>query len=258
MRIYSWNVNGLRSCHRKGAFIPFVEGHRPDVLCLQEVRALPEQLADEVRQPVLDGEPMHATWHPAEKKGYSGVATLSRAQPDEVIIGLGEPRFDTEGRLLTTRFGNLVVINGYFPHGKRNHERLPYKTDFYRALYAFANTQRDAGRQVVITGDWNTAHHDIDIKNHKSNRKTSGFTQPERDLVTEFADAGWIDAFRRLHPTDEVYSWWSQRAGVRARNVGWRIDMHWVDPSLWPKVTGAPIHTDVMGSDHCPIALHLS
>lgn len=253
MRIYAWNVNGLRACHRKGGFLPFVEAHRPDVLCLQEVRALPDQVPDAARAP----EGMHGEWNPAEKKGYSGVTTFSREAPDAVIRGLDEARFDSEGRVLRTDHGPVSVVNAYFPHGQRDHARLPFKTDFYRAMLRYGEALRAAGRRVVLCGDWNTAHHDIDIKNHTSNRKTSGFTAPERALLDEFEAAGWIDVWRVLHPEDEVYTWWSSRKGVRERNVGWRIDMFLVDPQTMKQVTGADIHTDVMGSDHCPLSLTL-
>lgn len=254
MRIFAWNVNGLRSCHRKGHFLPFVEAHRPDVLCLQEVRALPGQLPDEARSP----GGMHGEWHVAEKKGYSGVTTFSRGVPDQAHHGIGDARFDSEGRVLLTDHGPVTVVNAYFPHGQRDHARLPFKTDFYRAILALGGALREAGRQVVLCGDWNTAHHDIDLKNHSSNRKTSGFTAPERALLDEFQAAGWVDVWRALHPEDEVYTWWSSRIGVREKNVGWRIDMFLVDGETMKRVRGAKIHTDVMGSDHCPIELELA
>lgn len=253
MRLYAWNVNGLRSCHRKGELLPFIEAHRPDVLCVQEVRALPEQLPPEARAP----GGLVGTWHPAERKGYSGVATFSATPPDGVEHGLGDPRFDAEGRVLTTHHGDITVINAYFPHGQRDHARLPFKTDFYRAILAHAGRLRAAGRAVVICGDYNTAHRDIDLENHASNRKTSGFTEPERALIDEFIAADWVDVWRALHPGEAVYTWWSSRKGVRARNVGWRIDMFFVDRPLMDRVADARIHGDVMGSDHCPIALEL-
>lgn len=254
MRIFAWNVNGLRACHRKGRFVPFVEAHRPDVLCLQEVRARPEQVPGPARAP----RGMHGEWHLAEKKGYSGVTTFSVEPPDRAQHGIGEARFDAEGRVLITDHGPLTVVNAYFPHGQREHQRLPFKTDFYRAMLALGGRLRDAGRRVVLCGDWNTAHRDIDLKNHKSNRKTSGFTDAERALIDEFEAAGWVDAWRALHPEDEVYTWWSSRKGVRERNVGWRIDMFLVDAATMEAVRGARIHDDVMGSDHCPLEIELA
>lgn len=253
MRIVSWNVNGIRAATRKG-FLDWLAAAQPDVLCLQEIKAMPEQLGPDL----LSDHGYHVVWNPAKKKGYSGTATFSKVEPDAVQIGIGEDRFDDEGRILLTQHGDVTVINCYFPHGQRDHARLPYKTDFYRALFVWGQAMRAAGKKVCITGDWNTAHNDIDIRNYKSNRKTSGFTLPERQLVDEWVEAGWHDAFRALYPErGDMYTWWSQRGDVRARNVGWRIDYHFVADELWPRVQDALIHTQVMGSDHCPIELVL-
>ena len=254
MRLWSWNVNGIRACHRKGELLSLLSREKPDVLCLQEIKAMPEQLENDL----LKDHGYHVTWAPAEKKGYSGVATFSRVEPDGVQIGIGEERFDREGRILISHHGELTLANCYFPNGQRDHARLPYKTDFYRALLAWGTAQRKAGRKVVICGDWNTAHNEIDLKNYKTNRKTSGFTDFERTLVDEFVQAGWHDSFRRLYPeSGDVYSWWSNRAGVRERNIGWRIDYHFVADELWPCVRDAKVHGDVKGSDHCPVELEL-
>ncbi len=255
MRLFSWNVNGIRAVHRKGLFLSFLESAQPDVLCLQETKAWPEQLESDL----LTDHGYHVVWAEAEKKGYSGVATFSRVPPDEHQVGLGVEQFDREGRTVITRHGNVLLMNSYFPNGQRDHARLPYKTEFYREVLRWGQEKRAEGFEVAICGDWNTAHHEVDLKNWKSNRKTSGFTEPERALVTEFCDAGWHDAFRRLYPDAvDVYSWWSNRVGVRDRNIGWRIDYHFVADELWPRVKDARIHTDVMGSDHCPIELELS
>ncbi|MCB9527739.1 MAG: exodeoxyribonuclease III [Myxococcales bacterium] len=253
MRVFAWNVNGIRSCHRNGALLPFIEAEQPDVLCLQEVRALVDQCPEEV---VARG--MHIAWAAAEKPGYSGVATLSKRAPDGVEVGIGVPEFDREGRVLTTRHGDVTVVNVYFPHGQRDHARLPFKTAFYRAILAYGARLRAAGEQVVICGDYNTAHREIDLRNHKGNRKTSGFTEPERALIDEYLAAGWVDAWRALNPEVEAYTWWSNRPGVRARDIGWRIDLALVDPMLWRRVRGARIHGAVMGSDHCPIELEIA
>ena len=254
MRIVSWNVNGIRAATRKG-FLDWLAETQPDVVCLQEIKAMPEQLGPDL----LSEHGYHVAWHPAQKKGYSGTATFSKVAPDHVQHGIGEARFDDEGRILLTRHGDVTVINCYFPHGQRDHARLPYKTDFYRALLVWAQALRAEGKQICITGDWNTAHHDVDIRNFKQNRKTSGFTLPERALLDEWVDAGWHDTFRRLYPERaDMYTWWSQRGDVRARNIGWRIDYHFVCDALWPRVQDALIHTATMGSDHCPIELVLS
>lgn len=254
MKLMSWNVNGIRSVHRKGEFISLLESHEPDVLCIQETKAWPEQLGEDL----LSEHGYHVVWAQAEKKGYSGVATFSKVAPDSSEVGLDIEQFDREGRVVITRYGDLTVLNGYFPNGQRDHARLPYKTDFYRALLTWGEAERAAGQKVVICGDWNTAHHEIDLKNWKTNRKTSGFTVPERDLITEFTDRGWHDVYRRLNPeAGDMYTWWSNRAGVRDRNIGWRIDYHFVSDELWGRVEDASIHTQVMGSDHCPIELNL-
>ncbi|MCB9554218.1 MAG: exodeoxyribonuclease III [Myxococcales bacterium] len=252
MRVFAWNVNGIRSCHRRGCLLPFIEAERPDVLCLQEVRALVDQCPGEIAALGYD-----VAWAAAEKPGYSGVATVSRVAPERVVVGLGDPAFDAEGRVLTTRHRGVTVVNAYFPHGQRDHARLPFKTAFYRAILAYGAKLRAAGEAVVICGDWNTAHREIDLKNHKGNRKTSGFTEPERALVDEFVAAGWVDAWRAQNPDVEQYTWWSNRPGVRERDVGWRIDLAFVDPTLWRRVRATRIHGAVLGSDHCPIELEI-
>jgi len=183
MKIVSWNVNGIRACHRKGEFLSLLERLEPDLLCIQETKAWPEQLGADL----LEDHGYHVTWAVAEKKGYSGVATFSKTTPDSVTVGFDEERFDREGRVITTIHGQVAVVNAYFPNGQRDHARLPYKTDFYRRMLAHGQSLEKAGFGVVICGDWNTAHHEIDLKNWRSNRKTSGFTEPERALITEFA-----------------------------------------------------------------------
>jgi exodeoxyribonuclease-3 len=253
VRYYSWNVNGIRACARKG-FLTWLAEAQPDVLGLQEIKASPDQLDADL----LRDHGYHVVWNPAERKGYSGTATFSKVTPDEVVLGLGEDRFDCEGRTTITRFGDVTFINAYFPNGKRDLSRIPYKTDFYRLMLEVANARVAAGQKVIIAGDWNTAHHEIDLKNWRANRKTTGFRPEERALLDEFEAAGWVDSFRTLHPeAEERYSWWSNQPGVRKRNVGWRIDYHWVSANAWPSVKGAEIHPEVMGSDHCPVSVEL-
>ncbi|MCA9541494.1 MAG: exodeoxyribonuclease III [Myxococcales bacterium] len=255
MRIFTWNVNGVRACHRKGEFLKFLADQAPDVLCLQETKAEPDQLPAEL----LSEHGYHVVWASAEKKGYSGTATFSKVPPAAIETGIGEARFDSEGRTIITRHGDITVVNGYFPHGQRDHARLPFKTDYYRAMLALGQRLRAEGGAVVLCGDWNTAHTELDIKNAKENRKTSGFTDAERALVDEFIAAGYVDAFRALHPdTRDVYSWWSSRFGVRERNVGWRIDYHLVAEEAFPRVSAARVHTKVLGSDHCPVELEIA
>jgi len=254
MRLFSWNVNGIRSAARKG-YLEWLAGSGADVVCLQEIKAKPAQL----KADLLEEHGYHVVWVPAERPGYAGTATFSRETPDEVILGFGEERFDVEGRTVTTRYGSLVVINGYFPQGKSDLSRVPYKSDYYRLMMSFAQGFRDRSYRVVICGDWNTAHKEIDLKNWRPNRKKTGFLPEECALIDEFIEAGWHDAFRELHPEEaERYSWWSQRGGSRGRNVGWRLDYHFVSDELWPEVISAEIHDQVMGSDHCPVELYIA
>ena len=253
MRFFSWNVNGIRAATRKG-FLDWLKAEQPDVLCLQETRANTDQLTADV----LTEHGYHVVWASAQKKGYSGVATFSKEEPDEVVIGLGEERFDSEGRMVVTRHGEILVFNGYFPNGGRSHDRVPYKLDFYTKLLETTTPMLERGEKIIICGDWNTAHKAVDLARPKANVKTSGFTPVEREAFDSFFDAGFVDAFRRLHPdTKDVYTWWSNRAGVRQRNIGWRIDYHMVSPSLMEDVVSATVHTQVMGSDHCPIELEV-
>lgn len=252
--LYSWNVNGLRACARKG-FLDWLHEARPDILGLQEVRATPDQLTPEVRAP--DG---YRTWfHPAGRKGYSGVALMSQRDLRQVELGaLGQPHFDGEGRLIVADLGELVLYNGYFPNGGHDLSRVPYKLDFSEAVLQHAEAQRARGRGVVICGDVNTAHEEIDLANPRSNRRNTGFLPEERAWVTRLLDHGYLDVFRDRHP-DETghYTWWSNRPGVRERNVGWRIDYFFVSSELSDRVVDARIHPRVLGSDHCPVSLEL-
>ncbi len=254
IRLLSWNVNGLRACSRKG-FHQWLAEDRPDVLGLQEVRALPEQLDDEIRCP--DGYEAH--FHPAERKGYSGVALYTQIQPRSVVLGgLDEPRFDDEGRLIIADYGDFLLYNGYFPNGGNDLGRVPYKLAFSEAVLQHAQAQRRAGRSVVVCGDVNTAHEEIDLANPKSNRKNTGFLPEERTWLSRLVDHGYVDIFRKLHPGQTGhYTWWSNRKGVRERNVGWRIDYFFISEDLVDRVVDARIHPHIMGSDHCPVELVL-
>ena len=255
MRIVSWNVNGMRAVARKGALTDYLAQDSPDLLLMQETKARPEQLPRDYREP----GGFHAYWSSAERKGYSGVSSWCRVGPDETWTAFGgEPRFDTEGRILATRYGDLVVFNIYFPNGGMGEERLRYKLDFYAAALEHFEAQRAMGRSLVIAGDYNTAHHEVDLARPKANETTSGFLPIEREWLDRYQEAGYVDAFRHLHPDAEgAYSWWSWRARARERNVGWRLDYHLVTPELVPRLRDAAILPDVMGSDHCPVVLEL-
>ena len=227
VRLFSWNVNGLRACGRKG-FLDWLHTARPDVLGVQELRATADQLEPELHSP----EGYHTAFHAAERAGYSGVALYSRMVPAALALGaLGEERFDREGRLIVADYGRVLQ---------------------------HAEAARRAGRSVVICGDVNTAHQEIDLANPRSNVKNTGFLPEERAWVSRFLDHGWVDVFRRRHPGQGGhYTWWSNRMGARARNVGWRIDYFFVSPDLEARVVDARIHPDVMGSDNCPVELAL-
>lgn len=252
LRVLSWNVNGLRACTRKG-FDAWLDGARADVVGLQEVRALPEELA-----PPPAG--WHVAWAPAERRGYSGVALWSRRKPDAVATGLGIPRFDVEGRFVLARFGRLVVANGYFPKGSgrlRDNSRVPYKLAFTRAVFARLERLRRAGLRVLVMGDLNTAHREIDLARPRDNAATSGFLPEERAELDRWLRAGWVDTFRAFEPGQGHYTWWSQRLGARARNVGWRIDYVLASPAAMRFVRGAFHQPEALGSDHCPVGVEI-
>jgi exodeoxyribonuclease-3 len=254
LRLFSWNVNGLRACGRNG-FLEWLAAARPDILGLQETRALPEQLEEPIRNP--DGYQVH--FHPAEKKGYSGVGLYTRVEPKSVVLGgLDNPAFDSEGRLIIADYGDFLFYTGYFPNGGNDLSRVPYKLEFSEAVLQHAEAQRRAGKGIVICGDVNTAHQEIDLANPRSNKKNTGFLPEEREWVTRLLDHGYVDIFRKRNPeTTGAYTWWSNRPGVRERNVGWRIDYFIISPDLEKRVVDARIHADVLGSDHCPIELEL-
>ncbi|QSQ25849.1 exodeoxyribonuclease III [Pyxidicoccus parkwayensis] len=255
MRVVSWNVNGLRSVHRKG-FLPWLAGARAQVVAVQEVRAREDQLPEEVRAP----KRWSTHFVSADRPGYSGVGLFSRLEPDDVVTRLGVPEVDVEGRLQIARFGKLTVVNGYFPNGNgkdRDLSRIPYKLDFYRRLFErLEKPLRDGGR-VLVVGDFNTAHQDIDLARPRENRETSGFRPEEREEFDRWIRAGWVDSFRHFHKVGGHYSWWSQRVGVREKNIGWRIDYVLATPAAMAYVRKAAIHPDVTGSDHCPVSVDL-
>lgn len=257
MRLVSWNVNGLRACYKKG-FADWLQNSNADVVGLQEVRALPEQLTVEQRQP--EGWSTH--FSAAKRKGYSGVAIYTQRKTDRVRTSIGDPSFDDEGRVQIADFGNLVVANIYFPNGSgkdRDNSRIPFKLAFYRKLFEELERERQAGRAVIVMGDFNTAHREIDLARPKSNHKTSGFCQEEREELTRWLEAGWHDTFRHLNGDEPGhYTWWSNRRGVRERNVGWRIDYALCCEKALVHLEQSAIHPGVLGSDHCPISLDLN
>ncbi|MCB9832170.1 MAG: exodeoxyribonuclease III [Planctomycetes bacterium] len=253
MLFVSWNVNGIRAARTKG-LLQWLDRSRPDVLGLQEIKARPEQLGADL----LEEHGYHVVWNPAQRPGYSGVATFSRTEPDEVELGFGIERFDVEGRVIGSRHGKVWFYNVYFPNGGAGDERLQYKLEFYEALREHLNARVARRQKVIVAGDWNTAHREIDLARPGPNRKISGFMPIECDTLDLWFQDGWIDSFRHFHPDRAgAYSWWSMRAGSRERNVGWRIDYQVVSKNLAKDLESAAIWPEVPGSDHCPIALEL-
>lgn len=253
MRLFSWNVNGVRAAQKKG-FLEWLHQERPGVLTIQETKCHPDQLDPELRQP----EGYHAYWAFAERKGYSGVALFTEQEPRSVQIGLGIPEYDREGRTIVADYGDFTLIAAYFPNGSRDHSRVPFKMAYKRDFLAFCNDLVAAGKSVIFCGDVNTAHQEIDLARPKQNQKTTGFLPIERAWIDEVVAQGYVDTYRFLNP-DKVgaYSWWSYIGRARDRNVGWRLDYFFVSPDLVPRVASAGIHADVLGSDHCPVSLTL-
>jgi exodeoxyribonuclease-3 len=230
----------------------WLESASPDILCLQETKARKEQVPLDAQEP----EGYHAYWHSAKRPGYSGVLCYSKTEPEEVILGIGDEQFDIEGRCIQLIFKDWVLINSYVPNGGRDLNRVPYKLDYYQALFNRSLELQKQGYSVVMTGDWNTCHQEIDLARPKTNHKNTGFLPKERKWIDQFIEAGHTDTFRHQFPDlKDAYSWWSNRAGSRERNVGWRLDYFLVDQKSIARSLDNSIHADVLGSDHCPIEL---
>jgi exodeoxyribonuclease-3 len=253
--LISWNVNGLRAALKKDFFGSFQQLNA-DIVALQETKLQQPQLTDEM----INIAGYESSWsHATVKKGYSGVATYSRIKPQRVRHGIGEPKYDDEGRILELDFDDFIFFNVYFPNGQMSEERLQYKLDFYEAFFNYTDEYKRQGRSLIITGDYNTAHNEIDLKNPKSNEKTSGFLRIERDWLDRIIANGYVDTFRHFNPDMVKYSWWTYRFKARDRNIGWRIDYFFVTQDIidngWVKET--IINNDIFGSDHCPVGLVL-
>ena len=252
MKLISWNVNGIRAAVKKG-FLNYLDNEQPDILCIQESKAHKNQLSSDI----LEEHGYHTYWHSGIKKGYSGVATFCREKPLYVQEGLGIEKYDKEGRVLLTEHENFLLYNIYFPNGQKDETRLQYKLDFYDDLLPIINEQTDSGNNVIVTGDWNTAHQSIDLARPKENVRTSGFMPVERKKIDHYISQGWIDTFRLFHDEPNRYSWWTYRFGARERNIGWRIDYFFISQGLIEQCVDADIHHEIYGSDHCPISLKL-
>jgi exodeoxyribonuclease-3 len=252
MKIISWNVNGIRAALNKG-FFDWFKTESPDILCLQEIKALPEQAPPHIRN--IPG--YNIIWNSAEKKGYSGVLTFSKQKIIDTKKGFGIKNFDIEGRILISEFPSFFLFNIYFPNGKKNKERLDYKMDFYDSFLSYANNLKTKGKNIVVCGDFNTAHKEIDLARPKENEKISGFLPIERAWIDKFIDHGYIDIFRYFNKEPEQYTWWDMKTRARERNIGWRIDYFFVNKEFLPKIKKAFIQKNVTGSDHCPIGINI-
>ena len=255
MRITTWNVNGLRAVLNKG-MLDWTQAHSPEVLCLQEIKARPEQL-DVSHLHQLGEIFSHHIWNPAVRPGYSGVVTLARTLPAEIRLGIGDSQYDIEGRTIVSQYPGFTLFNLYFPNGKRDHTRVPFKLDFYARLLELCDDLHDQGQAVVLCGDFNTARREIDLRHPKENANTTGFLPEERIWIDRYLAHGLVDAYRLLYPERVQYTWWTYRVNARARRVGWRLDYFLVSESLMPQVEDVVIHEEVLGSDHCPVTLIL-
>lgn len=249
MRLISWNVNGIRAAMKKG-LADWMLDYRADVYALQETKAAEAQLDEET----LNIGDYHPYFSEVERKGYSGVALYARGAQPEVRVGF-DGRYDSEGRVIRARYGDMLFYNVYFPNGQSSAERLAYKMAFYDDFLAHMEEERKQGKMIVVCGDFNTAHTEMDIARPKKNEKTSGFLPEERAWMDKFESMGYVDTFRHFHPEAQTYSWWSMRTRARERDVGWRIDYFYVSEEALPRVKSAFILGDVMGSDHCPIGI---
>ena len=248
-KLVSWNVNGLRALEKKG-FVDIMYELDGDAVCLQEIKAMPEQLPDKLKN--IAG--YHSFWFPAARKGYAGVSTYTKIEPVDVLYGMDVAEHDHEGRVLTLEFADYFLVNAYFPNAQPGLVRLDYKLAFNRDIHNFVDRLADK-KTVVICGDFNVAHKPIDLANPKQNEKNPGYSLPEREWMDTFIGAGYIDTFRKFNQEPEHYTWWSYRFNARAKNIGWRIDYFCVDPASEARIKDAAILDTILGSDHCPISL---
>lgn len=252
LSLVSYNVNGIRSAISK-SFLDWVAREQFDMVCVQETKALPEDVG------AMDIEALgyRHYWHSAEKKGYSGVAIFSKIAPDRVVSGCGIAKYDREGRILRADFGDWSLLNCYFPSGTTGDERQGFKMEFLDDFFHWIQELKKERPKLIVVGDYNIAHQEIDIHDPKGNKKTSGFLPEERAWMSRWFESGFSDAFRTCHPALVEYSWWSYRANARANNKGWRIDYQSVTDNLRDKIIDARHFTDVVHSDHCPVWMHI-
>lgn len=251
MKLVSWNVNGIRAIMKK-EFEESIGDLSPDILCLQETKAHPEQLDNKVQELGFE----HIYWNSAERKGYSGVAVFSKIKPLSVDYGIGHP-VDNEGRVITVELEDFYLVTVYTPNSKDDLSRIPLRYNEWDPKFLEHCKKLEKKKPVVFCGDLNVAHKPIDLKNDKPNEGKKGFTKEERERFSDFIEAGYIDTFRHLHPDEEKYSWWTYMGGARSRNVGWRIDYFLISEKLKDRLKSAEIHNEIYGSDHCPVSIEL-
>lgn len=252
MKLISWNINGIRAAYKKG-ILEWINNEKPDILCLQEIKAQPDQIPLELKN-IQD---YYLYINSAERKGYSGVATFTKEKPTNIIGTFGINKFDIEGRILITEFSSYVLFNIYFPNGKKNEERLNFKLDFYDTFLKYSDELKNKGKNIIVCGDFNTAHKEIDLARPKQNEKKSGFLPIERSWIDTFIKHGYVDTFRHFNHESNQYSWWDQKTHSRERNIGWRIDYFFVNKEFLPNISKAFILQEIMGSDHCPVGISL-
>ncbi len=253
MKITTWNVNGYRAILRKDG-LNWIEDQKPDVLCLQEIKVKLDQLSESESQ--IPG--YQSVWNPAERPGYSGTAVFYRHQPEEISEGIGIPEFDAEGRVIRLKYPDFFLYNIYFPNGGEGNQRVPFKLDFYAKLLEICDEHHAKGEKVIITGDFNTAHNEIDLARPKDNEKNTGFLPEERVWIDKYLDHGFVDIYRHLYPEEQGYTWWTYRMNARARNIGWRLDYYLISEALLENADDVIIHDEILGSDHCPVSLLLN
>lgn len=252
MKLISWNVNGIRAIAKKG-FLEWLEKESPDILCLQETKSSPDQLSDKLLTP----KGYETFWSSAEKKGYSGVGIFTKIKPLKISHKIGKKEFDSEGRTIIAEFEDFILFNIYFPNGGSGNKRVPFKMAFYEKFLKKVNKSKKEGKKIIICGDVNTAHTEIDLSRPKENQKNTGFLPEEREWITKFINNGYVDTFRHLNKEGGHYTWWDYKTGARARDIGWRIDYFFVTENLLASLKNAFILKNVFGSDHCPIGIEL-
>ena len=248
--ILSWNVNGIRAAQKHG-LLEWLYRESPDILCVQETKAQPEQLSKDLLEP----QGYYTYWNYPERKGYSGVATFSKDEPVRVNYDFDTLQSDQEGRTIITEFKEFTLMNIYFPNGKKDQERLNYKMEFYESFLEYVKPIVKNGRKIIVCGDVNTAHKEIDLAHPKGNEKVSGFLPIEREWIDRFVENGFVDTFRQFNKEPQQYTWWDVKSRARERNIGWRIDYFFISESLLPNLAEAFIMPEIVGSDHCPIGI---